>query len=177
MGERKVYDVFIVFKFDLKDQCIVVKLSFLFKGRRSCLVNCWVTGHPLKAICSSILISLIKLLQICKIRIVTICFLYPVFLVTICTCSKSILLSALYLGLDKFEVVWSDAHPLCVLAHLRFVHYSLKELVASVARPSCDSRLSEVHQFEGVFSVLTCIPHSEVKPLLVTPCVCINLHV
>ena len=64
-----------------------------------------------------------------------------------------------------------------MLAHLRLVHYSLEELVLSVSAATCDTRLSEVHNLKDILSILTCIAHSEVKPLLMASCVCIHLHV
>lgn len=64
-----------------------------------------------------------------------------------------------------------------MLTDLRFEHYSLKEFVLPVSTATCNAWFCEIHNLKDVLSVFTCVAHSKVEPLLVTPRVCIDLHV
>jgi len=79
-----------------------------------------IAAYALK---NSVLVCTLHLLKILSIFAVG--FLNPVLLVTVFCCSQDLFFAALYFSLDKLKFLRADAHPLSMLAVLRFKHYSL----------------------------------------------------
>jgi hypothetical protein len=70
-----------------------------------------------------------------------------------------------------FKIIIDD------LLFLRFYHDSHSILSRFIASASSYSRFSEVHDIEGIVDTFSTSFGFKVEPLLMTSCVCVNLHV
>lgn len=123
LRESKVDDVIVVLKLIFEDKRVVTKLSLLFNRRLVSAANQTLQHTFIHATYCTLCKALVVLSRWVE---VSIDLFNPVFLITVRSSRQCVFLSPLDLGLDELEAVRPNAHPLRVLAVLRFEHYTLK---------------------------------------------------
>jgi hypothetical protein len=154
-----------VLKFHSKYERIIIELAFFLK-RRNLILLLVTNTLTIVATCSmhSILIHSKR-------------FLYPLLLVTIIASGHCVFLFALNLSPLKLELVIADHLPVINSTLFALEHHTLEQLSLAVAKATCHSGLCEVHNHEFVVHLSFGVPHTEIKPLLMTFGIGIYLHI
>ena len=185
LSKSKLYLIIIILKLICKSQCVVIEhsplLRFFFRFiyiRLTILIVLTRWNSDLRHVLlgGTIWCDMVLLIK---------CFFNPIFLIRVVSRSHDIFFPSLYICFNIIALCWTIYYifPLItsifLLFHILFLwldynsHWVLFWVVASATRYS---RFCEVHYVEGVCFAFYASRSSKKEPLLMPPCISVNLH-